>query len=73
MIILMALAVGKSVVRCGPITMHTKTAIYIAESLSKVVIVNHHGCLIMLKHHSKWFVTAFRHYVTGTFHYRRMS
>ncbi|XP_065207008.1 RNA 3'-terminal phosphate cyclase [Planococcus citri] len=34
-IILMALANGKSVVKCGPITEHTKTAIYIAETLTK--------------------------------------
>ena len=32
-ILLMALAEGKSVVRCGPITLHTETAIYIAEKL----------------------------------------
>lgn len=32
----MALASGKSIVKCGPITEHTKTAIYIAEKLTKV-------------------------------------
>lgn len=32
----MALAGGKSVVKCGPITQHTRTAIYIAETLTKV-------------------------------------
>lgn len=36
MILLMALADGKSRVKCGPVTLHTKTAIYIAEILSKV-------------------------------------
>ncbi|KAJ1523946.1 hypothetical protein ONE63_010494 [Megalurothrips usitatus] len=34
-IILMALADGKSAVKCGPLTLHTKTAIYIAELLTK--------------------------------------
>ncbi|XKL64282.1 hypothetical protein PGB90_004368 [Kerria lacca] len=34
-IILMALANGKSVVKCGPITLHTKTAIYIAEKMTQ--------------------------------------
>ncbi|XP_039278151.1 RNA 3'-terminal phosphate cyclase [Nilaparvata lugens] len=34
-IIFMALAAGKSRVRCGPITLHTKTAIHIAELLTK--------------------------------------
>lgn len=32
----MALANGKSVVKCGPITLHTKTAIYIAEKMTQV-------------------------------------
>ncbi|KAK3907183.1 RNA 3'-terminal phosphate cyclase, partial [Frankliniella fusca] len=34
-IILMALAAGKSNIMCGPITLHTKTAIHIAEILTK--------------------------------------
>ncbi|KAI6652907.1 RNA 3'-terminal phosphate cyclase-like [Oopsacas minuta] len=33
LILLMALAEGKSVVRCGPITLHTETAVYIAEKM----------------------------------------
>jgi len=32
----MALAQGKSRVKCGEITLHTKTAIAIAEQLTKV-------------------------------------
>ena len=43
-ILLMALAEGKSVVRCGPITLHTETAVYIAEHLLgvkfKIIPVN---------------------------------
>lgn len=35
-IILMALAKGKSVVRCGPLTDHSKTAIHVAELMTKV-------------------------------------
>lgn len=43
-IILMALAKGKSVVKCGPITEHTRTAIYIAETLTKAkFIINETG------------------------------
>jgi hypothetical protein len=37
----MALAKGKSVIRCGPITLHTQTAIHIAKQITKVMI-----CLI---------------------------
>lgn len=29
----MALAKGNSEIRCGPLTLHTKTAIYVAEHL----------------------------------------
>lgn len=39
-IILMALADGKSVVKCGPISLHTKTAIHIAEMLTNVSKAN---------------------------------
>ncbi|EDO40575.1 predicted protein, partial [Nematostella vectensis] len=35
LIILMALANGKSRVKTGPLTMHTKTAIYVAERITK--------------------------------------
>ncbi|XP_020893413.1 RNA 3'-terminal phosphate cyclase [Exaiptasia diaphana] len=35
LIIFMALAAGKSRVRSGPLTMHTKTAIHIAELVTK--------------------------------------
>eukprot|EP00112_Aurelia_sp_Birch-Aquarium-sp1_P011250 Seg2366.4 transcript_id=Seg2366.4/GoldUCD/mRNA.D3Y31 product="RNA 3'-terminal phosphate cyclase" protein_id=Seg2366.4/GoldUCD/D3Y31 len=34
MILLMALASGKSAIQCGPITLHTETAIHIAETLA---------------------------------------
>lgn len=33
----MALADGKSRIKCGPLTLHTKTAIHMAEVLSKVI------------------------------------
>ena len=36
LIILMALAKGRSVIRTGPITLHTQTAIHIAKALAKV-------------------------------------
>ena len=36
LIILMALAKGHSKIRCGPLSDHTKTAIYISERLTKV-------------------------------------
>lgn len=32
----MALADGKSIVKCGPMTKHTETAIFIAEKLTNV-------------------------------------
>lgn len=32
----MALANGKSIVKCGPMTQHTETAIFIAEKLTNV-------------------------------------
>ena len=32
-VLFMALAEGRSVVRCGPVTLHTETAIYVAEQL----------------------------------------
>lgn len=35
-IIFMALADGKSRIRIGPLTLHTKTAIFVAELLTKV-------------------------------------
>lgn len=35
-IVLMALAEGKSIVKCGPLTMHSKTAMYITEKLTDV-------------------------------------
>lgn len=40
-IVYMALAEGKSVVRCGYLTLHTKTAIHIAEMISKVKFLVH--------------------------------
>jgi RNA 3'-terminal phosphate cyclase len=36
LVILMALAKGRSVVRSGPITLHTRTAIHVAEMMTKV-------------------------------------
>ena len=36
LIIFMALAKGKSSVKCGPLTMHTKTAIYFTELMTGV-------------------------------------
>lgn len=35
----MALAKGQSRVRCGPLTDHTKTAIYVSELLTKVSLL----------------------------------
>lgn len=34
----MALAAGHSSIRCGPLTMHTQTAIHVAEKIMKVGI-----------------------------------
>ena len=36
----MALAAGHSSIRCGPLTMHTKTAIHVAEKIMKVGTYN---------------------------------
>ena len=36
----MALAKGHSRIRCGPLTDHTKTAIYVAEILTKVSLIS---------------------------------
>ncbi|CAF4406610.1 unnamed protein product, partial [Adineta steineri] len=36
LIILMTLAKGHSKIRCGPLTDHTKTAMYVAELLTKI-------------------------------------
>ena len=36
LIILMALAKGKSSIRCGPVTLHTETAIHVAKQLTDV-------------------------------------
>jgi len=33
----MALAIGKSSIRCGPVTLHTETAIHIAQQLTQVL------------------------------------
>lgn len=40
LIVLMALAKGQSRIRIGNITMHTKTAIYVAEKMTNVIICN---------------------------------
>ena len=34
----MALAKGKSSIRCGPVTLHTETAIHVAKQLTDVSI-----------------------------------
>ena len=38
----MALAAGHSSIRCGPLTMHTQTAIHVAEKIMKVGSYNVH-------------------------------
>ena len=38
LIILMALGKGKSSIRCGPVTLHTETAIHVAKQLTDVSI-----------------------------------
>jgi len=38
-IILMALAHGKSRVRVGPITLHTQTSIHVMQLLTKVLVL----------------------------------
>ncbi len=35
----MALAKGHSKIRCGPLSDHTKTAIYVSELLTKVSLI----------------------------------
>ncbi|KAK4475768.1 hypothetical protein MN116_001027 [Schistosoma mekongi] len=50
LIILMALAEGRSQIRCGPVTLHTKTAIYVTELLLGVkfeVTTLNDGCSII--------------------------
>lgn len=42
MILLMAIAHGKSRVKCGPITLHTQTAIHIAHQLTEVRLIRCH-------------------------------
>jgi len=39
MILLMAVAHGKSRVKCGPVTLHTQTAIHIAHQLTEVRLI----------------------------------
>jgi len=39
MILLMAVARGKSRVKCGPVTLHTQTAIHIAHQLTEVRLI----------------------------------
>ena len=41
LVILMALAKGKSTIRTGPVTLHTQTAIHIAELLTQVLFVSY--------------------------------
>lgn len=45
LIIFMALAKGRSRIRTGPVTLHTQTAIHIAEQLTQVcVLIEEHDC-----------------------------
>lgn len=39
MILFMAIAHGKSRVKCGPVTLHTETAIHIAHQLTEVRLI----------------------------------
>ena len=41
LVILMALAKGKSAIRTGPVTLHTRTAIHIVELLTQVLFVSY--------------------------------
>lgn len=52
-VIFMALAKGKSAIRTGPLTLHTSTAIHIAQLITKV------HCLMSL-----WSTTAASHLTT---------
>jgi uncharacterized membrane protein YedE/YeeE len=42
MILLMAVAHGKSRVKCGPITLHTQTAIHVAHQLTEVRLIRYY-------------------------------
>jgi RNA 3'-terminal phosphate cyclase (ATP) len=42
MILLMAVAHGKSRVKCGPVTLHTQTAIHIAHLLTEVRLITYY-------------------------------
>jgi hypothetical protein len=42
MILLMAIAHGKSRVKCGPVTSHTKAAIHVAHLLTEVRLIRYH-------------------------------
>lgn len=44
----MALANGKSLVKCREITLHTKTAIYIAEQFTNVRLFLNHIYILIL-------------------------
>lgn len=50
-IILMALAEGKSIVKCGPMTQHTETAIFIAEKLTNVSTSTFYSSMIINEYH----------------------
>jgi len=49
LVILMALAKGKSAIRTGPVTLHTQTAIHIVELLTQVLFVSY-GTSFLLIH-----------------------
>lgn len=40
-ILFMAIAHGKSRVKCGPVTLHTETAIHIAHQLTEVRLITY--------------------------------
>src|SRR6218665_1278679 len=61
LIIMMALAKGRSRVRCGPVTLHTQTAIHIAQIMTEVrssssIKLSNNVCLI----HIIWLVSESR-------------
>lgn len=46
-IILMALARGKSIIKCGSLTEHTRTAIYVVEKLTNVSFEYNCDCFLV--------------------------
>lgn len=56
----MALAKGLSRVRCGPLTMHTETAIDIAQKLCQVIFVLAKILLLDILNIQMYFLAAFK-------------